>query len=124
MGVAEGVKNVFEGVVGAPVVVDHDAAFELGHGRAGLARAIEGESQARRGVQPTQLARDPIAGLVEMANRGLGHAPANGLVDGAQLLRLLSHPGDEAGRTNQWRAEQSFSACAARSSGISCWTLR
>src|SRR5574337_1763342 len=39
MGVAEGVKDVFEGVVGAPVVVDHDAALELGHGRAGLAAA-------------------------------------------------------------------------------------
>ena len=38
-----------------------------------------------------------------MANSSLGHALANGLVDLAQLSRLLSYPSDE---TDQRRAEQ------------------
>ena len=41
-----------------------------------------------------------------MANPGLGDALADGLVDLAQLSRLLAHPGDEAGRTDPRRAEQ------------------
>jgi len=57
-------------------------------------------------VQPVQLAGDPIAGLVEMANLGLGHALADGLVDVAQRSRLLSHPSDNAGRADQRRAEK------------------
>ena len=42
--------------------------------------------------------------FVEVANRGLGHAPADGLAVG-RPFRFLSHPGDEAGRTDQRRAE-------------------
>ena len=71
-----------------------------------LARAIEGEEQVRCRVQPVQLAGDPIAGLVEMANRGLGHALADGLVDRTQLSRLLVHPSDDAGRTDRRGGEQ------------------
>src|SRR5208282_4218132 len=71
-----------------------------------FARAIESEGQTRRRVQPVQLAGDPIARLIEAANLGLGHAFADGLVDFAQFARLLAHPGDDAGRTDQRRAEQ------------------
>jgi uncharacterized peroxidase-related enzyme len=53
-----------------------------------------------------QLAGDPIAGLVEMANLGLGQALADGLVDVAQRSRLLSHPSDNAGRADQRRAKK------------------
>ena len=53
-----------------------------------------------------QLASDPIARFVEMANCGLGDALADGLVDGAQLSRLPAHPGDDAGRADRRRAEQ------------------
>ena len=41
-----------------------------------------------------------------MANLRLGHALADELVDLLQLLRLLSDPGDDAGRTDQRRAEE------------------
>ena len=41
-----------------------------------------------------------------MANSGLGDAFADGLIDIAQRLRFLSHPSDDAGRTDQRRAEQ------------------
>jgi hypothetical protein len=41
-----------------------------------------------------------------MANLRLGHARADALVDLRQVLRLLSHPGGDAGRTEPGRAEQ------------------
>src|SRR5208337_2681023 len=66
----------------------------------------EGEGQARRGVQPLQRACDAKPGFVEMANLHLGHALADERVDLPQLLRLLSDPGHDAGRTDQRRAEQ------------------
>jgi hypothetical protein len=57
-------------------------------------------------VQPVQLAGDPIPRFVEMANCGFGHALADGLVDGAQLSRLLAHPGDDAGRADRRGGER------------------
>jgi hypothetical protein len=41
-----------------------------------------------------------------MANLRLGHPDADVLVDLPQRLRLLSHPGDDAGRTDQRRVEE------------------
>ena len=46
------------------------------------------------------------ASFVEMANPGFGHALADGLADLAEFVRLLSHPGHDAGRTDQRGAEQ------------------
>src|SRR5208337_3072520 len=57
-------------------------------------------------MQPLQLAGDAKARFVKMANLRLGHALADELVDLLQLLRLLSDPGDDAGRTDQRRAEE------------------
>ena len=107
MRVAEGVIDRVHSAIRQEVVVHDDASLQIAWDVATLfARAIEGEGQARCGVQPMQLAGNPIAGFVEMANSGFGHAPANGLVDLAQLSRLLAHPGHEAGGTDQRRAEQ------------------
>ena len=61
---------------------------------------------------PMQLAGDPVARLVEMANRGLGHALADRLVDRGATARaflsaqVLVHPGDDAGRADRRGAEQ------------------
>src|SRR5260370_5465361 len=57
-------------------------------------------------MQPLQRAGDAKTGFVKMANLRLGHALADELVDLPQLLRLLSDPGDDAGRTDQRRAEE------------------
>ena len=57
-------------------------------------------------MQPVQLASDPIVGLVEMANRSLGHTLADGLVGWTQFSRLLAHPSDDAGRTDRRSSEQ------------------
>src|SRR5271165_3356675 len=61
-------------------------------------------------MQPLQLAGDAKARFVKMANLRLGHALADELVDLLQLLRLLSDPGDDAGRTDQRRAAAIFAA--------------
>ena len=52
--------------------------------------------------------RNPVPGLFDpgMADLRLGCALADGLVNLPQLLSLLGDPGDEAGRTDQRRAEQ------------------
>src|SRR5260370_33850301 len=57
-------------------------------------------------MQQWQLADDATPRFVKMANLRLGHALADELVDLPQLLRLLSDPGDDAGRTDQRRAEE------------------
>src|SRR5665213_1287266 len=107
MRVAEGVIDRVHPAIRQEVIVHDDAPLQIGWDVATLfARAIEGESQARRGVQPMQFTGDAVTGLVEMTNLGLGDALADGLVDFAQGLRLLSHPSDDAGRTDQRRAEQ------------------
>ena len=107
MRVAEGVLDRVHPAIGQEVVMHDDAVPQIrGDVAALFARAIESEGQTRRRVQPVQLAGDPIARLIEAANLGLGHAFADGLVDFAQFARLLAHPGDDAGRTDQRRAEQ------------------
>ena len=68
--------------------------------------AIEGEGQARGRVQPLQLAGDAKPRFVEMANPRLGNPDADERVDLPQRLRLLSHAGDDASRTDQRRAEE------------------
>src|SRR5271155_5757540 len=106
MGVAEGVIDLDEPVVGLEVVVDDDAAFQIpGDVAALFSGAIEGEAKARGRVQPLQLAADPIARLVEMADLLAGDALADPLVDRRQLFRLLAPRGDAAGRTDPRRAE-------------------
>src|ERR1700691_1964382 len=106
MGVAEGVDDLDEPVVRLEVVVNDDAAFQIpGNVAALFSGAIEGEAKARSRVQPLQLAADPIARLVEMANLLAGDALADPLVDRRQLFRLLAHPGDDARRTDPRRAE-------------------
>ncbi len=52
--------------------------------------------------------RNPVPGLFDprMADLRLGYALADERVDLPQLLRLLSDPGDDAGRTDQRRAEE------------------
>ena len=82
MGVAEGVDDLDEPVVRLEVVVNDDAAFQIpGNVAALFSGAIEGEAKARSRVQPLQLAADPIARLVEMANLLAGDALADPLVD-------------------------------------------
>src|SRR6202007_848566 len=106
MGVAEGVDDLDEPVVRLEVVVNDDAAFQIpGNVAALFSGAIEGEAKARSRVQPLQLAADPIARLFQAANLLPGAPLADPLVDRRQLFRLLSHPGDDAGRTDRRRAE-------------------
>ena len=52
--------------------------------------------------------RNPAPGLFDpgVADLRLGHPLADALVDPPQRLRLLSHPGDDAGRTDQRRVEE------------------
>jgi hypothetical protein len=89
------------------VVVHDDAPLQTLRDRAPLfPGAIEGEGEARRRVQPLQRACDAKPGFVEAANLRLGHALADALINLLQFLRLLSHPGDDAGRTDQRRADE------------------
>ena len=106
MGVAEGVIDVFEAVVGAPVVVDHDAALERGHGRAGLAGAIEGVGQGRGGVQPAGRAGDAQARFVEAAHRRRRDAGADAAIDRLQRLGLTANPARHARPAGRRRPEQ------------------
>ena len=107
MGVAEGVVDRIEPSIGQVVIVHDDAPLQILGDRAALfVGAIEGEGEARRRMQPLQLAGDAKPGFVEMADLRLGHALADECVDLPQLLRLLSDPADDAGRTDQRRAEQ------------------
>src|SRR5271165_6250352 len=103
----KGVVDRIEPAIGQEVVVHDDAGWQIVGDRAALfVDALEGEGQARRRMQPLQLAGDAKARFVKMANLRLGHPLADELVDLLQLLRLLSDPGDDAGRTDQRRAEE------------------
>jgi len=106
MGVAEGVINVFEAIVCAPMVVDHDAALQLGHGRAGLAGAIERVGRRRGGVQPTSRPGDAQSGFVEAAHRHRRDAFANAAVDRRQRLGLAANPTGHARAAGRRRPEQ------------------
>ena len=102
VGVAEGVIDRVEPAIGQEVVVHDDAPLQILGDRAALfVGAIEGEGEARRCVQPLQLACDAKPGFVEMANLRLRHALADERVNLPQRLCLLSDPGDHAGRTDQ-----------------------
>ena len=107
VGVAEGVVDRIEPAIGQEVVVHDDAGWQILGDRAALfVDAIEGEGPARRRMQPLQLAGDAKARFVKMANLRLGHALADERADLLQLLRLLCDLGDDAGRTDQRRAEE------------------
>ena len=83
------------------MVVDHDAALQRGHGRAGLVGAIEGVGRRRGGVQPTGRPGDAEARFVEAAHRRGCDAFANGTIDRRQRFRLAANPtghGRAAGR--------------------------
>jgi hypothetical protein len=83
MGVAEGVIDVFPTLIGAPMVVNHNAARELRHGRTRLVGAIERRGRGRGGVPPTGLSGDAQAGLAEAAHRRRRDAFADGAIEGA-----------------------------------------
>ena len=78
----------------------------LGDRAALFTGAIEGEGQARRRVQPLQLAGNAKPRFVEMANLHFGHALADARIDLPQIFPLLSNPGHDAGRADQRRAEK------------------
>jgi len=133
MRVAEGVIDPVHPAMRREVVRHEDAPAQIRRDVAALfARAIEGECRARRRVQPPRLAGDvamsfahaEIAGFIEAASRGLGYALANSFVDFAQLSRLLPHKRDEAGRTDQRRAESAAQRLSGATLGDSCWTFR
>src|ERR1700716_1959645 len=85
---------------------DH-APLQILRDRAALfTGAIEGEGQARRRVQPLQLAGNAKPRFVEMANLHFGHALADARIDLPQVFFLLSNPGHDAGRADQRRAEK------------------
>ena len=72
MGVAEGVLDGVEPTIGQEVVVHDDASLQIFGDRAAFfVSAIEGEGQARRGVQPLQLAGDakPVLSIAEGSSR-------------------------------------------------------
>ena len=94
MGFAEGLIDVFEAIICARVVVDHDATLELGHGRAGLGSAIERVGQGRGGVQPAGGAGDAEAGFVEAAHQRRRDACA--AIDRRQRFGLAANPAGHA----------------------------
>ena len=107
MGVAEGVVDRVEPTIRQEVVMhDHAPLQILRDGAALFTDTIEGESQARRRVQPLQLAGNAKPRFVEMANLHFGHALADTRIDLPQVFCLLSHPGHDAGRADQRRAEK------------------
>jgi hypothetical protein len=125
MGVAEGVIDRLEPAIRQEVVVHDDAPLQTLRDRAPLfPGAIEGEGEARRRVQPLQRACDAKPGFVEAANLRLGHALADALINLLQFLRLLSHQATMLAGQISGAPMRSLSACAVRSSGMSCWILR
>ena len=74
------------------MVVDHDAALQRGHGRAGLVGAIERMGWRRGGVQPTGRSGDAEARFVEAAHRRRCDAFANGAIDRRQRFGLAANP--------------------------------
>src|SRR5260370_12586841 len=90
--------------IGSEVGAPDEARLQILGDRAALfVDAIEGEGQARRRMQPLQLAGDAKPRFVKMANLRLGHALADELVDLPHLLRLLSAPADDPPPTDQRR---------------------
>ena len=125
MGVAEGVVDLEEAAIGFEVVVDDDATLQVpGDVAALFSGAIEGEAKTRGRMQPLQLTADSITRFVEMADLLAGDTLADPLVDRRQLLRLLSHPTHDAGRTDRRRAENVAHRLRGPISGIVCWTFR
>src|SRR5208282_1164394 len=91
--VAEGVEDREQAIVGRKMVVNGDAALQaLGDRAALFPGAIERVTQARRGVQPLQLAGHAVTRFVEMANLRLGDALPDALVDRLQRFVLPAHP--------------------------------
>ena len=81
-GAVEGVIDRVEPAIRPEVIVHDDASAQSLRDRAAFfASAIEGEGQARRRVQPLQLAGNAKPRFVEMANLRFGHAAADERVD-------------------------------------------
>jgi hypothetical protein len=78
------------------MVVNHDDAFALEHGRTRLAGAIERVGRRRSGVQPTGRACDAQAGFVEAAHARPRHAFADGAIDRLQRPSLGARPSRHA----------------------------
>ncbi len=107
MGVAQRMVDLAERAIGNEAVVHNDAALEVrGDGAALVLGPVEGEGLARGRVQPMQLARDPQAGFIEMADLRFRQAGADSRIDPLQVARLLANPRREARRTQKGRAEQ------------------
>ena len=102
MGVAEGVSDVREGVVGAEMVMHDDAALQpCGNIAARRSDPVEGMAPARRRMQPLQGACDAKAGFVEMPDLGPADARPDRLKDALQSLSLLAHPRHHARRADE-----------------------
>src|SRR6266403_3777632 len=107
MGVAEGVVDRVEPTIRQEVVMHDHAPLQILRDRAALfTGAIEGEGQARRRVQPLQLAGNAKPRFVEMAHLHFGHAVADARIDLPQVFSLVSNPGHDAGRADQRRVEK------------------
>ena len=114
----------FEPIVGAPMVMDHHAALQLGHGRAGLVSAIERMGQRRGGMQPTGRSGDAQAGFVEAAHARRRDACADGAIERLQRFGLAANPTRHARAADPRRPEQVVKHLGGSFSGTSCWALR
>ena len=107
MGVAQGVLDLPERAIGHEAVMHDDAALQIQGDRAALfLGAVEGERLAGGRVQPVELARDPEAGFVEMADLRLGQTRADPRIHPLQVQRASAHPGRQTRRAQTRRAEQ------------------
>ena len=87
------------------MVVDHDAALELGHGRAGLGSAIERVGQGRGGVQPacSPAMRKPVSSR-QRTGAAATHTPMPWWTGAA--LRPCGGPSRHARAAGRRRPEQ------------------
>src|SRR5208337_2190827 len=98
--------------------VHDDAPLQILGDRAALfVGAIESEGQARRRMQPLQLAGAAKPRFVKMSNLRLGYAFTDERVDLPQLLRLFSTQATMLAGQISGAPKRSLSACAVRSWG-------
>jgi len=107
------VADLGPSVIGFEMVVhDHAALKALGQGAPPVRHPIRGQGLGRGGAPPLALAGAAKAGFVEMARRG-----SNGSA-------FLSPPATTLSGQSRAAPNRSAIACATRSSGMSCCTLR
>ena len=126
MGVAQRVPDAGgHRVIGLEMIVDDDAAAKaLGQIAAFGRHPIRGQGRGRGGMQPLALAGDAKAGFVEVAHRGLGHERGDPRRDRLELLGLPAPQATTLSGQSLAAPNRSAIACATRSSGMSCCTLR